>query len=96
MTTARICIASAGIYAAIPSMWAMSTARMPVMLAATSIGFISAVGNVGGFVGPYVGGLANQVTGTPSTTLVLMGISLVIAAIFTVFATRATPDVARS
>lgn len=86
-----ICIASAGIYAAIPSMWSMSTARMPVLLAATSIGFISAVGNVGGFVGPYVGGLANTATGSSATTLVIMGVSLGIAAVFTVIASRTAP-----
>jgi ACS family tartrate transporter-like MFS transporter len=90
-----ICIASAGIYAAIPSMWSMSTARMPVMLAATSIGFISAIGNVGGFVGPYVGGLANTATGTPAATLVIMGVSLVVAAAFTVAASRTKTVVTR-
>lgn len=83
-----ICIASAGIYAAIPSMWSMSTARMPVMLAATSIGLISAIGNVGGFVGPYVGGIANTATGSPAATLFIMGASLIVAAVFTVFAAR--------
>lgn len=83
-----ICIASAGIYAAIPSMWSMSTARMPVMLAATSIGLISAIGNVGGFVGPYVGGLANTATGSPATTLFIMGVSLIVAAAFTIVTAR--------
>lgn len=83
-----LCIASAGIYGAIPSMWSLSTSRMPVLLAATSIGFISAVGNVGGFVGPYVAGLVNTLTGQSATGLMIMGASLFVASGFTIFASR--------
>lgn len=88
-----LCIASAGIYGSIPSMWSLSTARMPVLIAATSIGFISAVGNVGGFVGPYVAGIANTMTGNSSVALMLMGLSLFIASGFTLMASRTKPVV---
>jgi sugar phosphate permease len=75
-----ICIASAGIYAAIPPMWGMTTPVLSGAVSAAAIGIISAIGNVGGFVGPYLTGLINQASGNPVTSMFALAASLLIAA----------------
>jgi len=47
-------IATAGIMAAYPSLWAMPTSFLGPAAAAASIGMINSFGNLGGFVGPYL------------------------------------------
>jgi predicted MFS family arabinose efflux permease len=74
-------LASAGIYAAIPPMWGLPTAVLGGSAAAAAIGTISAIGNVGGFVGPYVAGLINQATGQPLSSLLAMALSLALAGV---------------
>jgi ACS family tartrate transporter-like MFS transporter len=52
-----IVVAGASIFAWIPGFWALPTLSLSRDAAATSVGFINAVGNLGGFVGPFVTGL---------------------------------------
>jgi nitrate/nitrite transporter NarK len=52
-----IVIAGASIFAWIPGFWALPTSNLSRDAAAASVGFINAVGNLGGFVGPFVTGL---------------------------------------
>lgn len=47
-------IASCGIMAAYPSLWAMPTSFLTSAAAAASIGMINSFGNLGGFAGPYL------------------------------------------
>lgn len=72
-------LASAGIYAAIPPMWGLPTAVLGGPAAAAAIGLISAIGNVGGFVGPSIAGFITETTGTPISSLLAMGGSLALA-----------------
>jgi MFS family permease len=43
--------------------WAAASRAMPVVLAGAAMGFINALGNLGGFVGPYVGGWLQDLAG---------------------------------
>jgi MFS family permease len=43
--------------------WATASRAVPVVLAGTAMGLINALGNLGGFVGPYVGGFLQDATG---------------------------------
>jgi len=43
--------------------WASASRAMPVALAGAAMGFINAIGNLGGFVGPYVGGWLRGLAG---------------------------------
>jgi len=43
--------------------WATSSRAVPVALAGAAMGFINAVGNLGGFVGPYVAGFLQDTSG---------------------------------
>lgn len=74
-------LASAGIYAAIPPMWGLPTAVLGGPAAAAAIGLISAIGNVGGFVGPSIAGYITQTTGQPIASLLAMGGSLALAGV---------------
>src|SRR5262249_50414451 len=56
-------IASAGIVAAYPALWAIPTSFLGSSAAAASIGMINAFGNIGGFTGPYVIGYFSSRTG---------------------------------
>jgi MFS family permease len=60
--------------------WAASSRAMPVVLAGAAMGFINAIGNLGGFVGPYVGGaLQDAAGGSFRTTSFFLAACLVAA-----------------
>ncbi|WP_083527847.1 MFS transporter [Curtobacterium ammoniigenes] len=58
-----ISIAMAGALAYDGPFWAAASRAMPVAVAGTAMGLINAIGNLGGFVGPYVGGFLQDITG---------------------------------
>jgi hypothetical protein len=58
----------------LPLFWSIAMARMSGLMAAAGLAFINTVGLIGGFVGPYLFGLAETKTGNPSA-----GFSVVIA-----------------
>jgi MFS family permease len=52
---------------------------VPVALAGGAMGLINALGNLGGFVGPYVGGFLQDVSGGSFlSTAVVLAVSLVL------------------
>jgi nitrate/nitrite transporter NarK len=60
--------------------WAAASRSMPVILAGAAMGFINALGNLGGFVGPYVGGwLQDLAGGSFLTTSFFLGACLIAA-----------------
>jgi MFS transporter, ACS family, tartrate transporter len=79
LALAVLALASAGIYSAIPPMWGLPTAVLGGPAAAAAIGLISAIGNVGGFVGPSIAGFIIELTGEPASSLAAMGASLALA-----------------
>jgi ACS family tartrate transporter-like MFS transporter len=46
-----------------PSFWSLPTAFLTGSAAATAVGLINSVGNLGGFIGPYAVGYLKDVTG---------------------------------
>ena len=62
-----------------PCFWALPGSFLSDSAAAASIGFINAVGSIGGFVGPYMMGYLNGRTGSFTAGLTYMLGSLVIA-----------------
>lgn len=51
----------------LPLFWSVAMPRMTGLMAAAGLAFINTVGLAGGFVGPYVFGLAETASGTPTT-----------------------------
>ncbi|HKU09614.1 MFS transporter [Sinomonas sp.] len=62
VAVAFISIAMAGALAYDGPFWASASRAMPVVVAGSAMGLINAVGNLGGFVGPYVGGFLQDAT----------------------------------
>jgi sugar phosphate permease len=56
------CIAAIGMYGYLPSFWSIPTGFLSGTAAAASIGLINSVGNLGGFVGPYIVGYLSKKT----------------------------------
>ena len=83
---AMACIAAAltGLYAFKAPFWAVPTLFLTRATAAVSIAVINSIGNLGGFVGPYVIGLIKDATGSPAGGLVFLA-----ALLFAAFAMMA-------
>lgn len=64
LAVAMLCVACAGLYGYLPSFWALPTAFLTESAAAVAVGLINSVGNLGGFVGPYVVGYLTKRTGS--------------------------------
>ena len=64
MTIAMFMIAFGGLKAYLPAFWALPNLFLSSAAAAGSIGLINSVGNLGGFLGPYVLGKVQTVTGS--------------------------------
>ena len=59
--------------------WASASQAMPVALAGGAMGLINALGNLGGFAGPYVGGwLQDASGGSFLSTAVVLAVSLLL------------------
>jgi sugar phosphate permease len=62
LTIAMFCLAGAGLYGYLPGFWSLPTSFLSGSAAAAAIGLINMIGNIGGFVGPYVVGRISTAT----------------------------------
>jgi nitrate/nitrite transporter NarK len=69
------------VLAALPSFWALPTAHLTGVAAAAGIGLINSLGNLSGFVAPYVTGALSDATGNNRLGLWVVGICMVSAAV---------------
>jgi ACS family tartrate transporter-like MFS transporter len=81
LAVAFFCVAGAGLYGYLPGFWAIPAAFLTESAAAASIGLINSVGNLGGFVGPYVVGYLNNKTGSFYAPVIYLSCSALVAAI---------------
>ncbi len=84
LTVACFMVAFAGFKAYLPAFWAMPSLFLTGSAAAGSIGLINSVGNLGGFLGPWVIGSVEALTGSFEGGLFFLAASMALAA-FTVF-----------
>ena len=63
-------VAAVGVYMLKGPFWALATEQIPPVKAAASIAAINAVGNLGGFLGPYLIGTIKDATGSFAMSLV--------------------------
>jgi MFS transporter, ACS family, tartrate transporter len=73
-----------GIYTSLPSFWPLPTAMLTGSAAAGGIALINSIGNLGGFVGPYLVGLVKDLTGTFAGGLYLLAGFLILAAVIVI------------
>lgn len=67
-----ICIAGFGIFAVLPIFWTLPTAYLSGTAAAAGIALINSVGNLSGFLGPYMMGYMKDWTGEYTTGLFIL------------------------
>jgi ACS family tartrate transporter-like MFS transporter len=79
---ALICLtlAAVGIYAALAPFWAAPSLFLRGTAAAGGIAMINALGNIGGFLGPYLVGWIKDASGGYATAMGVLGLSLAVAA----------------
>ncbi|HEX9188609.1 MAG TPA: MFS transporter [Vicinamibacteria bacterium] len=98
LTVACFMVAYAGFKSYLPAFWAMPSLFLTEAAAAGSIGLINSVGNLGGFMGPWVLGSVEALTGSFEGGLYFLAASMALAA-FTVLRLglgRAQPKAAPS
>lgn len=76
-----LCIAATGIWCVNTISWTLPAATLSGVSAATGSALINSVGNLGGFVGPYVTGWVRSRHENFSLTLVILGASLTLSGI---------------
>lgn len=76
-------VVNSGVTSAKPPLWTMPTLFLSGSAAASGIATINSLGNLGGFVGPYVIGLIKQQTGSFEGGLFFVGGLLILSAIVT-------------
>jgi MFS family permease len=93
LSIALVCLATAGVLAYDGPFWASASLAVPAALAGGAMGLINALGNLGGFVGPYLGGYLQDVSGGSflSTSMVLAVSLLIGGAVMLTLRGRANP-----
>ncbi|KQS61586.1 hypothetical protein ASG32_12760 [Methylobacterium sp. Leaf361] len=85
---AAMSVATIGLYGSKPAFWAMPGEFLAGPAAAGGIALINAIGNLGGFVGPYVLGWLKDYTGTYEAGLYFLAACALAAAAITLVAGR--------
>jgi MFS transporter, ACS family, tartrate transporter len=81
LAIAGLSLTAFGVSASKPPLWCLPTTFFGGTAAAASIGLINSLGTLGGFVGPYMIGSTNGVSGNFTRGLYLVGATLVVSAI---------------
>ncbi len=78
---AALVVAAVGIWSTLGPFWALPTAMLHGTGAAAGIALVNSIGNLGGFVGPYLIGLVKEETGSFAGGLWTLAGGLVVAAL---------------
>ena len=89
-----LAFATAGFYARQGPLWAIPTEVLPAGTAGTAMGLINGIGNIGGFVGPFVFGYLETTTHSFTVGYFVMGFAILAGAavLLTVREQRKQPD----
>jgi MFS family permease len=79
LAIALISVAMGGALAYDGPFWATASRAVPAVLAGAAMGFINALGNLGGFVGPYIGGWLQDASGSFKSTSWFLAAALLAA-----------------
>jgi MFS family permease len=84
LVLAAMVVATAASIAWYGPFWATVTKLMPVAAASAGIGIVNGVGNLGGFIGPYIGGLLSDLSGGYVLTQMFFGLVFAVAALLVI------------
>ncbi|NVM77032.1 D-galactonate transporter [Duganella sp. SG902] len=88
---AALSVATAGILTTFPIFWSLPTALLGGAAAAAGIAMINSIGNLAGFVAPYLVGAVRDATGSTASGIYLIAASLLAGALLVVTAVRRLP-----
>lgn len=83
-----LCVVAGGVYAPYGPFWAIPSTVLRFEVVAVSLGVINAIGNLGGFAGPYLVGWLTDATGTSVTGFAVLAGFLAVAVLITLFALK--------
>lgn len=81
LTIMAFCIAAAGLYSYLPVFWSLPAMFLTEEAAAACVGLINSVGNLGGFVGPYIVGYLTKTAGSFYGGIIYLSCSALMAAL---------------
>jgi nitrate/nitrite transporter NarK len=84
-----IAVSMVFVFGTLPLFWSIAMARMSGLMAAAGLAFINTVGLIGGFVGPYLFGIVEDLTGNPSGGFFVVIVSSVIGVLLAPVLARA-------
>jgi len=84
-TVTLFTLAGIGMIAFLPPFWALPSSFLKGPAAAASIGFINALGSMGGFIGPYAIGYLRTSTGSFNSGLGYMALALLLGGLIVLF-----------
>jgi MFS transporter, ACS family, tartrate transporter len=90
---AAMSVATIGLYGSRPCFWPMPSLFLTGAGAAAGIALINSLGNLGGYVGPFIVGWIKSSTNSFEMALYFLAGCALASAVITWFATRATEDV---
>ena len=79
LTIFFLCLVGIGVHAYLPVFWTWPSAFMTSATAATAVGLINSVGNLGGYFGPQVVGQMKKDSGSYTPGLKFLAVSILIA-----------------
>jgi ACS family tartrate transporter-like MFS transporter len=94
LAIAFFAVAAAGLYSIYGAFWSMPSSFVASEARAAAIGLVNSVGNLGGFVGPYMIGALTGATGSYFAGLLFLVVALIIGSFVTLSMKRYTPVVA--
>ena len=90
-SVATLSLAALGVYSALGPFWAIPAVLLRGSAAAGGIAVINSIGNLGGFVGPFVVGVVRDRTGSFSGGLAVLAAGLVLGVVLTLGLPRERP-----
>jgi D-galactonate transporter len=84
-------VATTGILATLPLFWTLPTGYLTGVAAAAGIALINSIGNLAGFVSPYMVGAIKDATQSTSIGMYVLAASLVLGGVLVLVATPARP-----
>lgn len=91
MAMVAITIAFTGLWVSNTVFWTLPTSLLSGMSAAAGLALINSVGNLGGFVGPYLTGLIRGTTTNYTWAYVMFAAVLALAGVVTIITGRVIP-----
>lgn len=80
-----LCIAAIGIYTSVPPFLSMPANISSGAAAAAGLAVVSCIGNIGGFVAPYVVGVLNDMTHSSMPGLIFLSLCLLVTGLICIF-----------